>query len=67
MFGTGNREEDELLKLLRQGLITPEQLKDMSAGQQAAQELRGGVSDTLTPCDRDWETYSSYLPIDPLT
>ena len=49
MFGTGNREEDQLLKLLRQGLITPEQLEDMSAGQQAAQELRGGVSDTLTP------------------
>ena len=49
MFGTGNREEDELLRLLRQGLITPEQLEDMSAGQQAAQELRGGVSDTLTP------------------
>ena len=49
MFGTGNREEDELLRLLRQGLITPEQLEDMSAGQQAAQELRGGVSDTLFP------------------
>ena len=49
MFGTGNREEDELLRLLRQGLITPEQLEDMSAGQQAAQELRGGVSDTLIP------------------
>ena len=49
MFGTGNREEDELLRLLRQGLITPEQLEDMSAGQQAAQELRGGVSDTPTP------------------
>ena len=49
MFGTGNRKEDELLRLLRQGLITPEQLEDMSAGQQAAQELRGGVSDTLTP------------------
>jgi hypothetical protein len=49
MFGTGNPEEDELLKLLRQGLITPEQLEDMSAGQQAAQELRGGVSDTLIP------------------
>ena len=49
MFGTGNPEEDELLRLLRQGLITPEQLKDMSAGQQAAQELRGGVSDTLIP------------------
>jgi len=49
MFSTGNPEEDELLKLLRQGLITPEQLEDMSAGQQAAQELRGGVSDTLIP------------------
>ena len=49
MFSTGNPEEDELLKLLRQGLITPEQLENMSAGQQAAQELRGGVSDTLTP------------------
>jgi len=49
MFSTGNREEDELLRLLRQGLITPEQLEDMSSGQQAAQELRGGVSDTLTP------------------
>ena len=49
MFSTGNREEDELLRLLRQGLITPEQLEDVSAGQQAAQELGGGVSDTLTP------------------
>ena len=49
MFSTGNPEEDELLRLLRQGLITPEQLEDMSAGQQAAQELRGGVSDTLIP------------------
>ena len=49
MFGTGNREEDELLRLLRQGLITPEQLQDMSAGQQAARELRGSASDTLTP------------------
>ncbi len=49
MFGTGNPEEDELLRLLRQGLITPEQLENMSAGQQAAQELRGGVSDTLIP------------------
>ena len=49
MFSTGNREEDELLRLLRQGLITPEQLEDMSAGQQAAQEMRGGVSDTLIP------------------
>jgi hypothetical protein len=29
MFGTGNREEDELLRLLRQGLITPEQARDV--------------------------------------
>lgn len=49
MFSTGNREEDELLRLLRQGLITPEQLQDMSAGQQAARELRGSASDSLSP------------------
>ena len=53
MFGTGNREEDELLKLLRQGLITPEQLEDMSAGQQAAQNIRSfttlPASETYTP------------------
>ena len=49
MFSTGNREEDELLRLLRQGLITPEQLEDMSAGQQAARELRSGASDSLSP------------------
>lgn len=30
MFSTGNREEDELLRLLRQGLITPEQLTAMA-------------------------------------
>lgn len=29
MFGTGNREEDELLRLLRQGLIAPEQARDV--------------------------------------
>jgi hypothetical protein len=29
MFGTGNPEEDELLRLLRQGLITPEQARDV--------------------------------------
>jgi hypothetical protein len=49
MFSTGNREEDELLRLLRQGLITPEQLEDMSAGQQGARELRGSASDSLSP------------------
>ena len=30
MFSTGNPEEDELLRLLRQGLITPEQLTVMA-------------------------------------
>ena len=53
MFSTGNPEEDELLRLLRQGLITPEQLEDMSAGQQAAQDLRSfttlPASETYTP------------------
>ena len=29
MCGTGNREEDELLRLLRQGSITPEQAQDV--------------------------------------
>jgi hypothetical protein len=29
MYSTGNREQDELLRLLRQGLITPEQAQDV--------------------------------------
>jgi len=29
MFSTGNREQDELLRLLREGLITPEQARDV--------------------------------------
>jgi hypothetical protein len=29
MYSTGNREQDELLRLLRQGLITPEQARDV--------------------------------------
>jgi hypothetical protein len=29
MYSTGNREQDELLRLLREGLITPEQARDV--------------------------------------
>ncbi len=47
MFSTGNPEEDELLRLLRAGQVTPELLRQMQAERQATQELQGMTGDPL--------------------